>query len=285
MNDIVCISPVDGSVVARRRIATDPEIAEALAAARQAQREWSRVPLAERKAKVLAFLEIIRAQNDEIVPELAMQMGRPVRYGGELRSLEERVRTLVELSDEALAPTTPAERPGFRRMIKRVPAGVVLVIAPWNYPYLTAVNAVVPALLSGNAVILKHATQTLLVGERFQSAMDQAGLPKNLFTTLNLDHGAAEKLITSGLLTMSTSPVRLPAAVRSNGPRPVPSQRSALNWAVKIRLTSDQTRTLILRWNSSSMERSTIPASAAAASSASTSTSRSMIALWTRSPI
>jgi acyl-CoA reductase-like NAD-dependent aldehyde dehydrogenase len=197
VNDIVCISPVDGSIVARRPIATDLEIGRALVAARQAQQEWSRVSLAERKAKVLAFLEVMRAQNDEIVPELAMQMGRPVRYGGELRSLEERVRTLVELSDEALAPTTPAARPGFRRMIKRVPAGLVLVIAPWNYPYLTAVNAVVPALLSGNAVILKHATQTLLVGERFQSAMDQVGLPKNLFTTLNLDHGAAEKLIAS----------------------------------------------------------------------------------------
>jgi acyl-CoA reductase-like NAD-dependent aldehyde dehydrogenase len=197
VNDIVCISPVDGSIVARRPIATDLEIGRALVAARQAQQEWSRVPLAERKAKVLAFLEVMRAQNDEIVPELAMQMGRPVRYGGELRSLEERVQTLVELSDEALAPTTPAARPGFRRMIKRVPAGLVLVIAPWNYPYLTAVNAVVPALLSGNAVILKHATQTLLVGERFQSAMDQVGLPKNLFTTLNLDHGAAEKLIAS----------------------------------------------------------------------------------------
>jgi acyl-CoA reductase-like NAD-dependent aldehyde dehydrogenase len=197
VNDIVCISPVDGSEVARRRIATDGEIAQSLAAARQAQREWSRVPLAERKAKALAFLEVLRVQNREIVPELAIQMGRPVRYGGELRSLEERVRVLVELSDEALAPTTPAERPGFRRMIKRVPAGIVLVIAPWNYPYLTAVNAVVPALLAGNAVILKHAAQTLLVGERFQSAMDQAGLPKHLFTTLNLDHGAAEKLIAS----------------------------------------------------------------------------------------
>jgi len=197
VDDIVCFSPVDGSEVARRRIATDGEIAKTLAAARQAQREWSGVPLAERKAKVLAFLEVLKVRNDEIVPELAMQMGRPVRYGGELRSLEERVRVLVELSDEALAPMMPAERPGFRRMIKRVPAGIVLVIAPWNYPYLTAINAVVPALLAGNAVILKHAAQTLLVGERFQSAMDQVGLPKYLFTTLNLDHGAAEKLIAS----------------------------------------------------------------------------------------
>jgi acyl-CoA reductase-like NAD-dependent aldehyde dehydrogenase len=197
VNDIVCISPVDGSEVARRRVATEREIAETLVGAREAQQQWARVPLAERKAKMLAFLAVLQAQNDEVVPELAMQMGRPVRYGGELRSFEERLRGLVELSDEALAPTIPAERPGFRRMIKRVPVGIVLVIAPWNYPYLTAVNAIVPALLAGNAVILKHAAQTLLVGERFQSAMDQVGLPKHLFTTLNLDHESAEKLIAS----------------------------------------------------------------------------------------
>jgi acyl-CoA reductase-like NAD-dependent aldehyde dehydrogenase len=197
VTDIVCISPVDGSEIARRPIATDNEIAAILAAARQAQREWCKVPLAERKTKVLAFLAAMQAQNDEIVPELAMQMGRPVRYGGELRSLEERVRALVELSDDALAPLVPAARPGFRRMVKRVPVGIVLVIAPWNYPYLTAVNTIVPALLAGNGVILKHATQTLLAGERLQAAMDRIGLPRNLFTTLALDHAAAERLIAS----------------------------------------------------------------------------------------
>ncbi len=197
MNDIVCISPIDGSEVARRPIATDAEIAAALARARQAQQDWSTVPLAERKASMLAFLDVMRAQNDEVVPELAMQMGRPVRYGGELRSLEERVRGLVELSDEALAPVVPSARAGLRRMIKRVPAGIVLVIAPWNYPYLTAVNAIVPALLAGNAVILKHAAQTLLVGERLQSAMDLVGLPKGLLSTLTLDHASTEKLISS----------------------------------------------------------------------------------------
>ncbi|UPK37764.1 aldehyde dehydrogenase family protein [Bradyrhizobium sp. 186] len=196
MSDIICISPIDGSEVARRPIATDAEIATILALARQAQQQWSTVPLAERKGRMLAFLDVMRTQNDEVVPELAMQMGRPVRYGGELRSLEERVRGLVELSDEALAPVAH-ERAGFRRMIKRVPAGVVPVIAPWNYPYLTAVNAIVPARLAGNAVILKHAAQTLLVGDRLQSAMDLVGLPKGLFRTLTLDHSATEKLISS----------------------------------------------------------------------------------------
>jgi acyl-CoA reductase-like NAD-dependent aldehyde dehydrogenase len=195
VNDIVCISPVDGSEVARRRPASDAEIASALAGAREAQRQWALVPLAERQNKMLAFLDAMKAQNEEIVPELAMQMGRPVRYGGEMGSFEERVRALIALSDEALAPIEPAAKAGFRRQIKRVPAGIVFVIAPWNYPYLTAVNCIVPALLAGNAVVLKHAAQTILVGDRFQAAMDRIGLPKHLFTTLPLDHDTTVGLI------------------------------------------------------------------------------------------
>jgi aldehyde dehydrogenase family protein len=276
MNDIVCISPVDGSEVARRRVASDSEVAATLAAAGRAQREWSKVPLAERKAKILAFLAAMQAQNDEVVPELAMQMGRPVRYGGELRSLEERVRALVELSEEALAPLVPVERPGFRRMIKRVPAGIVLVIAPWNYPYLTAVNAIVPALLSGNAVILKHAAQTLLVGERFQSAMNQVGLPKGLFTTLTLDHAAAEKLIASRAVdhVNFTGSVAGGQAIE----RAAAGTFTTLgwNWVERILPMSELTRISISRSNSSSTAPSTIRVSAAAASNASMCMRRSM---------
>lgn len=73
-----------------------------------------------------------------------------------------------------------------------------MVIAPWNYPYLTAINTIVPALLAGNAVILKHAAQTLLVGERIAEAFRRAGLPKGLFHNLVLSHEQTEKLIGSG---------------------------------------------------------------------------------------
>jgi acyl-CoA reductase-like NAD-dependent aldehyde dehydrogenase len=197
VNDIVCISPVDGAELARRRPATPAEIEAVLAAARGAQRQWAAAPLAERKAKMSAFLDALLAQNQEIVPELAMQMGRPIRYGGEMRGVEERVRALIEISDEALAPVVPPAKPGLQRMVKRTPAGIVLVIAPWNYPYLTAVNSIAPALLAGNAVILKHAAQTILVGERFQAAMDQAGLPKGLFTSLVMDHESTALLLGS----------------------------------------------------------------------------------------
>ena len=73
-----------------------------------------------------------------------------------------------------------------------------MVIAPWNYPFLTAVNSIVPALMAGNAVILKHASQTLLVGERFAEAFKAAGLPDGLFQNLVLSHADTEKLIASG---------------------------------------------------------------------------------------
>ena len=186
MPDIICISPIDGREVARRATATATEIERALAAARAAQREWARTPIAERAPPCCASSRRCGPQNPEVTRELALQMGRPVRYGGEFRSLEERVRYMVAIAADALAPVVPAPKAGFTRYIRRDPLGLVLTIAPWNYPYLTAVNTVVPGLMAGNAVILKAASQTILTGERFQAAMDKAGLPKGLFQHLVL---------------------------------------------------------------------------------------------------
>ena len=128
MSDIVCISPIDGSEVARRATASQADIEAALEAARMAQIEWARVPIQERAALMLRFLGTMRAMNGEVVPELARQMGRPVRYGGELRSLAERVEYMVGIAESALAPVIPEAKPGFRRYIHREPLGVVLVI-------------------------------------------------------------------------------------------------------------------------------------------------------------
>lgn len=197
MSEIVCISPVDGREVARRPAMSEAEVAGVLSQARAAQREWAAAPLAERKARMLDFLAAMQGMNDDIVPELALQMGRPVRYGGEMGSFVERARALIDLADESLKPVIPPQKTGFKRMIKRAPAGIVLVIAPWNYPYLTALNSVLPALLAGNAVLLKHAAQTLLAGERFQKAMDRAGLPQGLFANVTLDHEGTTRLIAS----------------------------------------------------------------------------------------
>jgi acyl-CoA reductase-like NAD-dependent aldehyde dehydrogenase len=199
MTDIICISPVDGREYARRPVATPAAIAAALDAARKAQAAWRHVPISERAQMLSAAVDAMVAMKDEIGPELSWQMGRPIRYAaGEIKGFEERARYMIAIAENALAPVVPDVREGFTRYIKREPLGVVLTVAPWNYPFLTAVNSVAPALMAGNAVILKHAAQTLLVGERFQQAMDKAGLPKGLFQTLFLGHAETLAMISSG---------------------------------------------------------------------------------------
>jgi acyl-CoA reductase-like NAD-dependent aldehyde dehydrogenase len=197
--EIFCISPIDGRVVDMRATATQGPIQKALNASSKAHKGWAEMPIRQRGALMLAFLEAMRAMNDEMVPELARQMGRPVRYRGELNSFAERVEHMVAIAESALAPVLPEAKPGFRRYIRREPLGRVFVIAPWNYPYLTAVNTVVPALMAGNVVMLKASAQTILTGDRFQMAMDRAGVPKGVFQHLALDHRGAELIIGNGL--------------------------------------------------------------------------------------
>ena len=192
------ISPVDGSVYAERPVARDADIEAAVSSARAALPAWKAVPVAERGRYILAFLDALLGMNDDIAVELAWQMGRPVRYGGEKGGIEERTRAIVAMAEEMLRPYYPPEKVGFRRYIARDPVGVVMVIAPWNYPYLTAINTIVPGLLAGNAIVLKHAAQTLLVGERLAEAFRRAGLPKGLFHNLVMSHEQTEKLIGSG---------------------------------------------------------------------------------------
>ena len=186
---ISCISPVDGRVYVSRPVATRKQIKQTFAAARAAQATWKRLPLQERAAYCTAAVDAMVAMTDEIVPELAWQMGRPIRYGaGEVRGFEERARYMISIAEQALADIDPGPKEGFVRYIRRDPLGVVFTIAPWNYPYLTAVNSVIPALVAGNTVVLKHAASTLLVAERFQQAFDRAGLPEGVFQHLVLSH-------------------------------------------------------------------------------------------------
>ncbi len=196
---IQLVSPVDGLVYVERRLADPADITAALDAASHAQAQWKRRPIDERAALCSAAVDALLSMREAIVPELAWQMGRPVRFGaGELRGVEERARHMIAIAAESLAPIEFGDKAGFRRRIQREPLGTVLVIAPWNYPYLTAVNSIIPALMAGNAVLLKHATQTLLVGERFAEAFQHAQLPKGLFQNLVMDHAQTAALIGSG---------------------------------------------------------------------------------------
>ncbi len=190
-----CISPIDGELFAEREVLSLAAARDRVARMRAAQADWAARPLAERVQLVMAGVEAVGAMNDQIVPELAQMMGRPVRYGGEFGGFNERASHMAEIAAESLADIAVGEDATFKRYIKRVPHGVVFVVAPWNYPYMTAINTVAPALIAGNVVVLKHATQTLLVGERMAQAFHDAGVPRDVFQNLFLSHDVTHDLI------------------------------------------------------------------------------------------
>lgn len=194
-NMVRCISPIDGSVFAERPVLSSEAATDAVNRAKAAQNAWAARPLQERIDLVMAGVAAIGAINDEIVPEIAHQMGRPVRYGGEFGGFNERASHMAAIAETALADTVIEDSDQFRRLIKREAFGVVLVIAPWNYPYMTAINSVAPALIAGNAVLLKHASQTLLVGERLAQAFHSVGIPEDVFQNVFLDHATTSELI------------------------------------------------------------------------------------------
>ena len=197
MTVLTCVSPIDGSIVAERDAIELAEAKNTIARMREAQVAWAALPLQKRIDLVMAGVKAVGAMDSEIVPELTWMMGRPVRYGGEFSGFHERASHMAQIAKQSLASIEVSDDQTFKRMIKRVPHGIVFVVAPWNYPYMTAINTVAPALIAGNCVVLKHATQTLLVGERMAQAFHNAGVPKEVFANLFLDHTTTSELIVS----------------------------------------------------------------------------------------
>ncbi len=195
MTILKCISPIDGSVYAERPTQSYEEASAAIAKARAARKDWAAQPLDKRVKLVMAGVARLNEMVDEVVPELAHMIGRPVKYGGEFRGFNERSNYVASIAADALAPLVVEDSATFTRQILHEPHGVVLVIAPWNYPYMTAINTVAPALMAGNTVVIKHATQSLLVGERMVHAFVEAGVPEDVFQNLFLDHQTTSDLI------------------------------------------------------------------------------------------
>ncbi|MCC7150711.1 MAG: aldehyde dehydrogenase family protein [Rubrivivax sp.] len=198
MDEFTTISPVDGTpVVTRAR--TPASGLEALAqAARRAQREWADRPLSERSQVLQAAVDAVLARGEPMAHDITRQMGRPLAQSpGELKGFAERARHMLSIAPEALAAIPLPQKSGFERFIEREPVGTVLTIAPWNYPLLTAVNSIVPALAAGNAVILKHSEQTPLCAEGLVDAFAAAGVPRGLFQFIHASHATIDVLIRS----------------------------------------------------------------------------------------
>lgn len=191
------ISPIDGSIYCERAYAGDVEIEAALQRAHQAQREWCKTSLEERRSVCRGVTDYFEKHVDAMAKEITWQMGRPIRYTPfEIsKGVKERADYMVGIAESELSDVEIEPVEGFKRFIRKEPLGTFLILAPWNYPYLTAVNSITPAIMAGNTVILKHAEQTPLCAERWANAFAHADAPAGVFQFLHLAHAQIPKLI------------------------------------------------------------------------------------------
>ena len=229
------ITPVDGSVYVERPYANSAQIDAVFDRAVKAQRSWALTTLEQRAAYCHRFCDALLNHANEIGMEISWSMGRPIsQTPNEVRSCAERARFMIDEAPAGLADLDPGPKEGFKRYVKRIPLGVVFVIAPWNYPLLTTVNSVIPAIMAGNAVVLKHAAQTQLCAERFAQAFDEAGLPDGVFQYLHVAGGTAEQLIRdTRVVPYQLHRLRRRSAMPCSVPLPTASSPSASSWAAR----------------------------------------------------
>jgi len=192
---LTVVNPFDQSTVAELPLDTDTQIAEKLDCATTAFSAWSRMRLDERAAIIRTGLERLRNNSEQIVRDVTLQMGKPLSQSrGELATLFDRAETCLELAANALSPDVLPPKPGFVRRIEHVPLGVVFDIAAWNYPLIIPINVIVPALLCGNTVLLKHSAKTPLCGRQLADAFGRLAVP-DLVTDVVITHDQTARLI------------------------------------------------------------------------------------------
>ena len=169
-----------------------------LKSAKEIQKEWKQTSISYRISIIESSLKYFSDNCDRIARDITLQMGKPIKQSkNEVKSMIQRAKVCCRLAEDALKDIPLLEIEGFQRFIYREPLGVVLDIAAWNYPLLIAVNVVIPAVLAGNAVVIKHSSLTPLSALAFEDAFKHAGAPEGLITALIIDHAITEKIIQS----------------------------------------------------------------------------------------
>ena len=228
--------------------------------------------LAERAAILTRFCDEFEKRGAQIAEELTWQMGRPARYApNEVRGTLERARHMIAIAPQALGDLDAGPKDNFRRFVRREPLGVVFTVAAWNYPFLIAVNSVVPALMAGNVVVLKHSAQTPLAAERFAECLDRRGSAQGRVpgaACLARGHGPHHPRSARRLRRVHGLGRRRPRRAARGGARA--SSAWASSSAAAIRCTCATTPTWRTPSRTSSTARISIPGSPAADCSAST---------------
>lgn len=190
------INPATEQVFHTIEPTSESEIESVLSRMRTAQRQWSDVPVQERADTCRQFIDAFRSMKEAVALDITRQMGKPLGQSRkEVDTMLDRAVTMVRLAPGSLQDDILPPKEGFRRFIRNEPLGIVLDIPAWNYPLLIAVNVIVPALLAGNAVLIKHARLTPLCGDAFVEAFRKTSLPPDLVASVHVSHATIRKLI------------------------------------------------------------------------------------------
>ena len=190
------ITPIDNSVYLERPLSTQNEIDNVIENSKKNFQSWKSTSIDDRIKIINKFIDNLIALKPEVSKEICWQIGRPIsQCGNELRGFEERSRHMVEIAKESLRDIPATKNDEFDNYIFKSPLGVIFVMAPWNYPIITATNTIVPALLAGNTIVIKHSSQTPRCAELISQAFENTGLPEGVFQFVHTDHQACEKII------------------------------------------------------------------------------------------
>jgi acyl-CoA reductase-like NAD-dependent aldehyde dehydrogenase len=193
---LVVDNPFTGEPACTVPLADQAALGATLDRARAAAKSWRSSPIDERVALVERFVAALEGQTADVAADITRMMGKPLSQAtSEVKGCVGRARALASIAPRCLADDVLPAVGKFERRVARAPLGVIFDLPAWNYPLLTAVNCVVPALLAGNAVIVKHSPRTPLCGEHFARAFEAAGAPASLVQALHCDHPTSERIV------------------------------------------------------------------------------------------
>lgn len=185
MNTLAIHNPANGEKIADVPADDAASVAARAVRARAAQPGWAASPLAERKECIARFRDGVVRDLEKLAVTMTRETGKPIKMSrNELNGLLGRLDFFVGMVEPVTATETVYDEGGMRERIEHVPLGVVGNISAWNYPWFVSCNVIVPALLTGNAVLYKPSEYATLTGLEIARLLHEAGVPQDAFQAL-----------------------------------------------------------------------------------------------------
>lgn len=214
---IASINPATGEVIETFEPFTAEQIDETLTRARRAYREWRTTSFAERSALVRRVAEVLRAQKADLARIATQEMGKAITESqAEIEKCAWNCDYYAEHAEEFLAPE-PVATNAAESYIEFTPLGVVLAIMPWNYPYWQVIRFAAPAIMAGNAAVLKHASNVSRCALELERVFREAGAPEGLFSTILVPGAEVEQVIADPRIAAITLTGSTPAGKQVAG--------------------------------------------------------------------